>query len=133
MIPCVPTTSFNVHPLATPAALRMDQVYREKSVVRWLPGRLRRLLTRGARGEFVFDDDLEAIDFIEVLRTFCDPRGSRIPSHECKQAFSRGLLGAYSGGVPRPPLRLPPMLVGPVSMSGVTDSGNSGAINQGYS
>jgi REP element-mobilizing transposase RayT len=35
----------------------------------FLPGAIQHVYCRVARGEFVFDDDLESIEFIEALRT----------------------------------------------------------------
>ena len=51
---------------------------------RFLPGATYHVYCPFARGEPVFDDDFEVIEFVKVLRTFRDPRGSRISSHEYK-------------------------------------------------
>jgi len=46
----------------------------------FLPGATYHVYYRVARGEFVFDDDFDAIEFIEVLRKVRDLDGYRSPA-----------------------------------------------------
>jgi hypothetical protein len=60
----------------------------------FLPGATYHFYCRVARAEFVFDDDFEEIELIEFLRTFRDPRGTRISSPLINTSLLTRLVGS---------------------------------------